>query len=173
MFDINCVIMQQEYTFVSFDGKARITLSDEQLDKYPDCFFDCIVRQNFDGDKTDDGEFKTKLTSESFKQLANFFENGTWINHHMNKSPRLEIVGESYSFEDVCDFLYLPYNLDIIEDPDDSDDPDDPYGGSYHYHEIQPPDDPYDDDSYDSDYSVFDDLRLEDPDVYLIEDYSD
>ena len=46
----------------------------------------------------------------------------------MIESPRLEIEGEDYSFEDICDLLGLP--SDVIEEPEyysDYSDQDDPY----------------------------------------------
>ena len=89
----------KEYIFYSFDQQKKITLVDEELDKYPNCRFATV-------------RYKDK---NIFEQLNHFFKTGKWINPFCPLSPQLEIIDKDLSFKAVCKRLKLPYNDDIID----------------------------------------------------------
>lgn len=69
-------IDESKYVFSSYDGSKTITLSKRQLNEYPDCLFNTIILLDLDGDKLEDGSYKTSLSPKTLESVKYFFDNG-------------------------------------------------------------------------------------------------
>lgn len=120
MLQNNFETVNEIHKFESYDGSFFIELTDQKLQKYPDCLFSKMVKYNFSGDKKEN-VYVTKLTLDTLKAVEMFFITGYWPNPYLYNSLKLEIVGENYSFEEICDFLGLPDDIENISDDEDDD----------------------------------------------------
>lgn len=116
------------YKFSSHDRTFSITLTKEQLDKYPDCLFSILINHHLDGDKITENEYKTQLTPKTLEAVVYFFEKGKWQNPYLSGMRTFQINGETYNFDQVVEFLNLPANEIDWEDDEafyESEDEDD------------------------------------------------